>query len=175
MNKSRVLKTPLLENPSEVTVLHCSVNYFSPLVFHTCRGMSAQARQAAAEPGHDWYLWLFRFVPSPEGVAAQWASSSSAVSHVCCCNSSLLIALAHLECWEGRRIGGLIVCVWVWKSRCKSMFLHASQPTCTHTHSSCRWPNRHTLTALLISPLKSSSVMRRRCRWRRGGWLNNNY
>lgn len=42
---------PCAENPSEVTALHCSVNYFSPLVFHTCWGMSVQASQQQLSQG----------------------------------------------------------------------------------------------------------------------------
>lgn len=128
-NGQRVLKIQLVlcTNPSEVTMHHCSVNCFSPLVFHTCREMSAQTQQPAAEPGHDWYLWLFHSVPSPEGVAALRASSAAVVSHACCYNSSPLIVLAHLECFEERQID----CTFKCESSRADIRRHAA---CTNIH-----------------------------------------
>lgn len=73
----------------------------------------------------------------PKAWLQHWVSSSSAVSHARRCNSSLLIALAQLECSEVRRTGGLMG-VWVW----------AHARTHTRTHTSCRWPSWHILCVI---------------------------
>lgn len=141
------------ETPSEVAMPPCSVNYLSPLVFHTCRGTSAQTQQPAASSRAGAWLISGYFTLSLHLKA--WLRNELLLLLPPPPSSPTRVALillhwsflARLECWEER-------CETVW-----ICMIQRTHQTHTHTHAA-----GDTLTVLMIPPLNPTPFTKRKCK-----------